>query len=379
MSPSRKVLENVKRLKFGPESDIFVQAVQIALNYGEDKGLPYHDILCWSGRAFKVCWSRRMFYWDRFLKSPDPDPEGALRRDYASARLTVERTGHVCDLVLNTDCRRPESSVSQVQSVEADGIRERVMAGINEGRPVPVQLSLSPEHWAPDWCLITGYDASGDIVIGWSCFQDEKEHTEGIDFEPDGTFRKANWEPDLLAVVRIGSGGEDIDRKESGKHTLTEGVSLSPGFTDEHLGWGFEAYEAWAQSVADPENETVDLEVLKGRMNYHKHFVGHLASQKWYTSASLKSAETKVWSVSDTLHASANYAKIHELMWECWKVAGGYWRDTDTEVPKFQSQAVRDQIVAIIREAKALDEAAVVCLQAGLGSWDRSHGDYTRT
>ena len=76
------------------------------------------------------------------------------------------------------------------------------------------------------------------------------------------------------------------------------------------------------------------------------------------------------------LHASANYAQIHELMWECWKVAGGYWRDSDAELKKFKDAGTRREIAAIVRKAGELDRSAVSYMESALASWDKSHSYY---
>jgi len=43
------VLPNVKKLQFGPESDVFSNALRIVFSYIEGKDVEYRDILCTSG------------------------------------------------------------------------------------------------------------------------------------------------------------------------------------------------------------------------------------------------------------------------------------------------------------------------------------------
>jgi hypothetical protein len=76
------------------------------------------------------------------------------------------------------------------------------------------------------------------------------------------------------------------------------------------------------------------------------------------------------------LHASTDYARIHELMWESWRVAGGYWRDADAELAKFRDAGARRDIAAIAREAGRLDGEAAIHLRSALAAWDKSHSYY---
>ena len=370
----RKVIPDVEKLEFGPPSDIFSQALKIALCHMGDP-IEYEQILCISGRAFKICWDDEMFFWDRFADKPDPDPECYLRRDYETAAGAIEAMGYQSEIILNRDCTRPQENAS-ISSKGAEAVRDLVLTSIREGRPVLAQLSASSEHWAPEWSLITGYDDGGAVITGWSCFQNEGREKEELDFEPDGYFRKSNWEKDLLAAVRIVGEKNSPDGKSPEKDALQFGTTLSSGSEIGNASWGFATYERWARALEDESNSSVDGDLLKGRLRYYTHFIGHLAAQKWYTAAFLKERKTSVGNVSDVLHAAANYAKIHELMWECWKVAGGYWRDSDGEIEKFRNIEARQKIAAIVREVGELDRAAVTHMESALAAWDKPHAYY---
>ena len=238
----------------------------------------------------------------------------------------------------------------------------------------------SSKRWAPEWSLITGYDDGGDTIIGWSCFQDDERKKEELQFEPEGYFRKRDWEKDTMVVVRIsGEKAESPDRESLERQVLEYGTCLSQGLVHGNESWGFEAYKRWACAVEDEGTGDLSEDILKGRLQYHTHFIGHLAAQKWYTSVYLKDMKKRGWNVSDTLCASANYAKIHELMWNCWQVAGGYWRDPMTEVGKFRDTEVRREIAEIIREAGRLDKVAVGHMASALSAWDKTHAYYMKS
>ena len=375
----RKVLSGVEKLEFGPPSDIYSQALAIALSHmGET--VEYQEILCISGRAFKICWNDEMFFWDRFADEPDADPEYYLRNDYETAVGAVEAIGYESGITINGECAHPETNASTGRREGNQAVRGLVLGSIREGRPVVASLSVSGTRWAPEWSLITGYDDGGDTLIGWSCFQNEEREKEELEFEPEGCFRKRDWEKDALAVVRIsGTKAQASEGESPGRKVLEYGIDLSRGSISGNESWGVETYERWACAVEDEENETVTEDVLKGRLQYHTRFIGHLAAQKWYASSYLRDMEKRVWSDSDVLHAAGNYVTIHELMWECWKVAGGYWRDPIPEVEKFRDVGARREITGIIREAGKLDQAAAGHMEAALAAWDKTHSFYMQS
>lgn len=372
----RLVIPSVEKLEFGPPSDIFSQALKIALcHIGES--VEYEQILCISGRSFKICWNDEMFFWDRFADEPDPDPEYYLRSDYESAAGAIESMGYESAIVINDECTHPGKNISDNHG-DNRAIRNLILTSIREGRPVIAQLSASSERWAPEWSLITGYDDNGAVINGWSCFQNEKKEKEELDFEPEGYFRKNDWEKDAVAAIRIG-GEKKVSDIDLERQALEYGVSLSRESVKNNASLGFATYERWARALEDESNGSVDDDVLKGRLHYYTHFVGHLAAQKWYTASFLKDMNIRVGSICDALHAAANYAKIHELMWECWKVAGGYWRDSNGEIGKLRDAENRREIAAIIREAGQLDRAAVAYLEPALASWNKTHAFYMKS
>ena len=378
-SEPRRVLSGVPRLEFGPQSDTFCSALSIALSHMGESSAAYHNLVGWSGRGFDICWNDEFFYWDRSMESPDADPEYYLRNDYESAAAAVAAAGYGCEVIINAECSHPAAE-NGLRREGGQAVRELVMGSVTAGRAVVAALSASANHWAPEWSLITGYDEGGDIITGWSCFQDEEVEKEELQLEPEGYFRKGDWERDTVAVVTIcGERKDDTGRGQAERGVLENGIRLSSGATAGGEARGFESYRAWAQAVEDDDIEGLHEGVLRGRLQYHTNYVGHLAAQKWYTSVCLKDMEMKGWNVSDVLFAAASYARIHELMWDCWRVAGGYWRDADEEVGKFRDPEARKEIAQIIRAAGTQDETAVKHMEAALAAWHKSHAYYMKS
>jgi hypothetical protein len=366
----------VQKPAFGPESDLYSHALAIVLNFVGQKETKYHDILCNSGRGFKNCWNTRFFFWDDYMPEPHPDPEYYLRTDYASARSALSAAGWEHEIIANKDCTHPAQNIAIQRLAGGDDVRANVIAGISEDeRPILALFSVSSTPWMPEWSIITGYDDGGSVITGWSPFQDSEEAQAELDKEPDGYFRKQDWEKDTVVVVKLL--GESRKTEGAERTSIEQAVEFSQSSTKEEESWGFAAYDAWADAVANHAKfKQVTDATLKGRLQYHSHFIGHLAAQKWYSSVYLKEMRHTPWTAGDILHASAHYAKIHELMWEIWKLAGGYWRDIDEEVAKFRDKNRRAEIADIIRLAGESDRAAVRHLVSALEVWDKTHKVY---
>ena len=54
----------------------------------------------------------------------------------------------------------------------------------------------------PEACLVTGYDESGKVLIGWSYFQEMPPFNEGLETEPGGQFRRRGW-PDVTESLVV--------------------------------------------------------------------------------------------------------------------------------------------------------------------------------
>lgn len=385
MCPAQKLLSHVEQLRFGPESDNFCQALRIALQaMGED--IDYSMVSTWSGRAFSTCFDTQLFYWDRHLTAPDPDAEGYLRGDYASVQAAVERLGYDPDLLACAQSLHPEQpevvTGARMKVADAEILHTALCAEIDAGRPCLALFSLSTEHWAPEWTLFTGYADDGATVIGWSCFQHaEGDHMAGVETEEAGQFRLSRWASHTPCLVRLsGEAPAARDLPTLERSAIEDAVAQSrgrqQGRQQDGRSWGLAAFDAWATAIEDPDNNSLDEGVLRGRMQYHRHLVGHLAAQKWYSSVGLRRGEHSPWTTADVLRAAAAYASFHEVMWEIWDVAGAYWRDEQQELGKFQEAAARAQIASLIRQAGELDAEATGHLETALGRWDKSHAHY---
>lgn len=384
--PPRCVIPDVPRLAFGPKNDVFCSAVTLLFNHIGDRAATYHDMVGLSGRCFKMAWNNRKFYWDRFGEQPDGDPDYHLRRDYASARAAVEAMGYSVTFLRNASLRGPAVFGTPVETetrpVPPANLREAIVASIRDaGRPVIASVNVTGTMWAPEWSIVTGFDEGSHVLIGWSCFQDFPQAKRAVGYEPgpDAYFRLADWGQSLVVVALLEGQKRDVDLPPIIRRSLEGGVGDVRGFDKGNEHFGLCAYDAWAAAIEDPDIASLDDTTAAGRLEHHANLTGHVAAQKHYCQEWLRRLETRGWNVSSLLHAAANCSKIHELAWESWKVAGGYWRPRAGEVGRFRDPANRAAIAGIIRQMGEQDRATLAYLEDVLAGWEKGHTYYVKS
>jgi hypothetical protein len=217
--------------------------------------------------------------------------------------------------------------------------------------------------------LISGYDEDGKVLIGWSFFQNFPEFNQGITFEPEGYFRKADWFKDTESLVLVGAKQPGPPQGEliwDALHWMLQ-VTRTPMVRPQadapeayrERANGLAAYSAWAEELLRDEDFTPGDEMrLRALHDAHNNAVGALAEARWYGALFLiQVIETLHYSMTeDLLHAAACYTAEHNLMWKLWDLAGG---NGNPEAYKlFADPAIRRQMVPLIEEARRKDEQA---------------------
>jgi hypothetical protein len=243
-----------------------------------------------------------------------------------------------------------------------DSIRER-------GRPAIGFGIIGP----PAAALITGYDEDGDVLTGWSFFQNEPAFAQGVEYEPSDSgvpayFRKRDWFASIQDLVLVGEKGPKPDQGQVCEKGLK--LALEVIRTPEVRGvtTGLAAYSAWAADLLRDEDFPLDQEaILQQRHRAHDFGVGSLAEGRWYGAQWLLGAFEKVHydAAEPLLKAAGCFAAEHELMWKLWNLAGGIgspeaWR-------KFADPRVRREMHPIILQAQAKEAEAAGLIEEALG------------
>jgi len=380
--PNRSVLKGVPRVNFYrpgqkrcPEDVPLAACLRATLEHlGEGygcrhlvqrrithpSGCTYAYVLGASGLASALSWHATA--WDPAGTSADvisEDPREPFRRAYAAV-------GYACEFVGNADIKHDPCYGATCLGNDAGEaeMRARMMHSIAvDERPVIAFGVVGP----PAPALITGYDEGGDVLIGWSFFQDEAEFNQGVAFEPNGTYRKRDWYADTSGVILMEKKIEPPPAKEAIQSALDWMVQVSrtPRVHCRHN--GLAAYTAWAKALLNDETfATQDPGALCMLQSIHSNCVGALAEFRWYGSIFLAQAAQEIPNSAAHLFAAAScYAEEHDLMWKVWGEMGGLGQGLDF-AKRLADPDVRRRSAELIRQARALDETATEHMEQAL-------------
>jgi len=223
----------------------------------------------------------------------------------------------------------------------------------------------------PEPAIITGYDEAGDVLIGWSFFQDIPGFDAGLEFEPSGEFRARRWwdYPPGFSLILVGERRERPPLAETYRKALEWIVQVTRTPVtrgDRHN--GLAAYSAWAEHLLRDEDFPNDEAVLRQRHEIHNAAVGLVAEARWYGSQFLIQAsdpDTLPYQMAaDLMHAAASYAAEHSLLWELWDLAGGIGNPNAYRA--FADPVVRRKMIPVIEQARENDERAAVHIEQAL-------------
>ncbi len=254
-------------------------------------------------------------------------------------------------------------------------LRQRIIESLRDkSRPVIAFGIIGP----PESCLITGYDEGGDVLIGWNFFQKDPDFGAGVEFEPNGYFRKRDWFSSCEGLIVVGDKREKPKLSNIYREALRWGVEVTRRSEVTAYGHrrytGLAAYKAWAEYLTRDEDFPADNEaMLREHHQVHDQVVGMVAEARWYGSQFLVGMVDRVDvdvhrdAIEDVLHAAGCYAGEHELMWKLWDLAGGI--GNPEAFRKMADPAVRRQMVPIVLESRDKYAQTADYLERALAKW----------
>lgn len=383
--PARVVLEGVPYVGFDlhevvseggvkrcPEGVTFPSCLRACLEFmGEDYGHEkttghnstwrldnlYVYLMGTAGAAFRLNW-KPGWHGDNVALFLMSDDSGApFRRGF-------EAVGYAWEGVMKEEvgCDAPDAQFGPGNEAY---FRRRIIESIRDGgRPVLAHGIVGP----PETCIITGYDEGGDVLVGWSFFQNDPDSNAGVEFEPSGYFRKREWYRGTWDLMII---GEKRERPPLGKvyrdalKWALKVVRTPVTYGDRHS--GLAAYEAWAEHLlCDDEFPADDMAALRERHMVHDDAVGTVAEGRWYAAQFLKQVAQHEPAMREALLAAAAcYEAEHDLMWQLWGLVGGIGR-SDDHVKKLAEPAVRGPMAPLILQAREKDAEAADHIERAL-------------
>jgi hypothetical protein len=362
----RQVLAHVPRVGFypdmrrhdpqrGPEDIIFPSCMRAIMEYLGHPEYDYVHFVGVTGAGFYLNWKDGWHADNTAIYWMAPMDEHLKLFEYA-----FESTGYEMDL----------AQIKGGESIDETEARHRIIASINAGKPILSHGIVGP----PETCVIAGYDEGGDVLIGWSFFQSCACWCKGVEYEPNGMFRKRNWYPEAFDLFGTGRRGEPLAPKTVRRRSLEWAVKVvrTAETWEGRANNGLAAYDAWAAHLLRDEDITPDGAVPAGftetPFSVHDDAVGTVAEGRHYASEYLiRVAQAEIKMRADLLKAAGCYSREHDLMWEIWDCCGGNGR-SPRHVERFADPATRRRIVELIRQAKCEDEQAIAHIELALSA-----------
>ena len=361
----RQVLRDVPRVGFypdmrqqnperGPEDIIFPSCMRAVMEHLGHPDYDYIHFVGVTGAGFFLNWKDGWHGDNVAIYYMVPVAEHVKLFHYG-----FDSTGYanVCVML------RGKDAISEAEA------KRRIIGRINAGVPVLAHGVVGP----PETCIIAGYDEAGDVLIGWSFFQTHDDQIQGVEFEPNGMFRKRNWYKDTWDLQMFGERVKPVDPRLVRRQSLQWAVKVVR--TPKTWGGrhnGLAAYDAWAEHLLRDEDITPDGAIPEGSdempFNVHDDAVGTVAESRHYASEYLiRLAQAEPKMRASLLKAAGCYSREHDLMWEIWNCCGGNGR-SPKHIERFADPATRRRIVELIREARREDEQAIRHIEAALAA-----------
>lgn len=216
-------IEGVRRISWdtGEMCEFASALVSAMLCLGED--ISYDYVMGTSGVAFRFTLNPSEWDFGNYsIRNISADADEPIRRAIAA-------TGYVYTLREKTTWQKDAA---------------KIIASINQGIPVPAYNVVGPS----DYCIITGYDEKGEVLLGWSTYQDiPQDHN--IPHDVTGYFRKPGWHDKLGGYILLGGKQERPPLRALYLDALKWAVHLmrTPKLGDKAT--GLEGLRVWAEEM----------------------------------------------------------------------------------------------------------------------------------
>jgi hypothetical protein len=309
---------------------------------GEDYSYGY--ILGTAGSAYRLQWNSTK--WDGgnvgIMHMAENPIEPFIR--------AFKAVGYDHEILMRKDFARGNDSVpvSDDESV----YRQRIISSIRDmGRPVIAIGVIGP----PEPCIITGYDEGGDVLIGWSYFQETPFET------PKEYFRKSDWFLETYGIIVIGERQEKPPLSEIYRSALEWALVVARNRKIREFYSGPAAYDAWAEAVTrDEDFPADDLNVLGNRLMVHYDAMC-MVNHRGHTAKFLRQiAEHEPVMAEELMEAARLYEEEDKALGKMHEATGGYIpRHDDEKVQNLADPEARKKIAEAILQARDRDlEAA---------------------
>jgi hypothetical protein len=223
----RAVIEGVRKLSWDTgEMCEFASALVAALEVlGTDVAYPF--VVGTSGAAFRFTLEPGAWNFGNYsIRNISADPYEPMRR-------ALDATGHVYTIV---------------EQGSRDEDTARIVASLDAGAPVLAYPVVGPS----DCCVITGYDEGGEVLLGWSTYQNIPDDHD-YPHDATGYFRKPGWHDNLQGYILIGEKQTPPPLRQIYLDALAWAVKLLRTPAVNQYATGLEGLRVWAEEMTQAQ------------------------------------------------------------------------------------------------------------------------------
>jgi hypothetical protein len=370
----KKVIEGISKVGFEPvenacpENIPFPSIMRACLehmgeNYGYSNLEPYNMKLSTAYTKFiGVSGASFRFFWNWNSRTEEGgrlDPIFMSADPVKQYERVFEAAGYEYEMLLRKSYAE-KLGINIRSFSKKDEIKNRIVESIRDkGRPVIGLGVVGPVEAS----LITGYDENGEVMIGWSYFQENGDKEQ--DFEPSGYFRKRDWFDDAYGIILIGDKRKKPADKEVYEKALEWGVEQMKLENIGEMSTGFKAFNSWADDLMKDSNfPKEDVEILKKRQSVLEVTTLELAERRWYGKKFLEQAAEALPEMGIELSkAGACFEEEHNLMWKILESAGSfgnpeaYNKLIDRDLRKKIAETVQDAVKKDVEACRYIEKA----------------------
>lgn len=215
------ILYGIRKIEHGSygSNTMFPICVKAVSEYlGDD--VSYASIMAATGAAFRLVWNREE--WDL----SNIDMYHTLKESNDIYQYGAKALGREFSILERTEETSKKEFIAYIKSA------------IAVGYPVIALGIIGP----PEPCIVAGYEANGDIVMGWNFFQNDPAFSSTT--MDNGYFRCDTWwdNTDTQAVMCIGA---ITDAPYSDKNIIKRALDIMEPREENTYAKGIRAYEAW--------------------------------------------------------------------------------------------------------------------------------------
>lgn len=211
-------------------------SIKAALNYMGDQ-VDYTYLMAAMGASFRLRWNKA--YWD----GGNVDVLNIYEKEFDVVSHAFEACNRTFELLKRSSSTK-------------DSFKTFIKTEIDAGRPVIALGIIGP----PEAGVITGHDNDGETLLGWNCFQENKEMAADVTHHDCGYYITNAWwdNPETVALISIGNkNSSGITSKDILQNAIsilsTNEVSVlnDSGSVRNVYAGGQAAYDLWAKSILD--------------------------------------------------------------------------------------------------------------------------------